>query len=166
MGEAMKRSGKVLTGAAMILLGACDEAAAPGGQATPGAEMTPGKWRFETEIVEMKSDKLSDRQLERMTNKPPVDERCIGPHETKRLADLFPRQVGDCTIEQDEIRDGLVKGRSQCRTQGSLFETSIDGSYSATTFEALLNSRESGSTRSDGNIQLTMRATGRRIGDC
>jgi hypothetical protein len=156
----------VLAGAAMILLGACDEAPAPGGQATPGAEMTPGKWRFEAEIIEMKSDKLSDRQLERMTNKPPVDERCIAAHETKRLADLFPQQRGDCTIEQDEIRDGLVKGRSQCRTQGSLFDTRIDGSYSATTFEALLNSRESGSTRPDGNVRITMRAKGRRIGDC
>ena len=162
----MKLVGKVLTGAAMILLGACDEAAAPGGKPTPGVEMTPGKWRFETEIIEMTSDKLSDNELERMTNKPPVDERCIGSHETKRLTDLFPQRIGDCTIEQDEIRDGLVKGRSQCRSGDSLSETKIDGSYSATTFEAVLNSRESGSTRSDGNIAITMRVTGRRIGDC
>ena len=166
MGEAMKRLGQVLTGAAMILLGACDDGAAPGGERTPGAELTPGKWRFETEIIEMKSDKLSNRELERMTNKPPVDERCIGPDQTKRLADLFPRQRGDCTIEQDEIRDGLVNGRSQCRSGGSLSETRIDGSYSATTFDALLNSRESGSTHSDGNITITMRVRGKRIGDC
>ena len=166
MGEAMKLLGQMLASAALILLVACDDMAAPRGEPTPGAEMTPGKWRFETEVVEMSSDKRSDSELERMTNKPPVDERCIGSQETKRVSDLFPKHGGDCTIEQDEIRDGIVKARAQCRSGELLSETKIDGSYSATKFEALSNTKESGSTKSDGNIDLTMRVTGRRIGDC
>ena len=128
--------------------------------------MTPGKWRFETEVVEMSSDKLSDSELDAMTNKPPIDERCIGSDETKRITDLFPKQGGDFTIEQDEIRDGLVTARSQCRSGDATADTRIDGSYSATSFEALSATKERGSTKSDGNITLTMRVEGKRIGDC
>lgn len=156
----------MMAGAVVILLGACGGSATPTGEPTPGAKMTPGKWRFETEVVEMSSDKISDSELERMTNKPPVDERCIGPLETEKLANLFRKNGGDCTVEQDSIRDGIVRGRSQCRHGTGVAETRIDGSYTATTFDMVSKTTESGATGSDGNISLTMRAKGRRIGDC
>jgi hypothetical protein len=156
----------MLAGAALILLGSCDAKSAPRGEPVPGARMMPGKWRFEPTIVEMSSDRLSDSRLERMTNKPRPDERCIASYQTERLADLFPRPGGDCTIRLDEIRNGIVRGRSQCRDGNALAETRIDGRYSATTFEALSVTNERGSTRSDGNVKLTLRVAGRRIGDC
>jgi hypothetical protein len=169
----MKRSTAAL---AVLLLSACGgnggnesagsgEKAAGGGTAGGNVAMQAGQWEMTTQVVSMTAEGLP-AGMTPPTPPPTTVSICLTPEQAANPGANFATGSAEnsgCTSENMAMANGRVTGTVQCAQGGTTMRTTLDGQYTATSYEVTQRAQISGQGVS---MNTESRTTGRRTGDC
>ncbi|HJQ17339.1 MAG TPA: DUF3617 domain-containing protein [Allosphingosinicella sp.] len=149
---------------ALIVLLAAAGCGAGTQQAEAPAEikLQPGQWEMTTEITN-----LAVPQSKQAAAKPITISNCITADQIDRpQPSIFASSKGNCSYDNFYMSNGHLNGSVKCALPdgaGSV-ATSIDGSYTASTMTASVQTMNS--VGGVANSQMSAKLSGRRIGEC
>ena len=168
---------------AAVLLASCggqsenQQAAAPGGnEAAPAAStagtgeavaataLQPGLWEISTEVVAMEMGNVPQRKSAMPS--PTTTRSCLTPEQASAPNGAFfagSSEPGVCTAENMAMADGRIQGVVQCNQPGSAMRSTLEGRFTATSFE--VNQRVETSAQGM-NMTMQSRTSGRHVGEC
>ena len=131
-----------------------------GREEPPTVAMQPGEWETTTTIVRISLPGMpSDAPLP-----PPSTARnCLTPEQAASPHVVRGIEDPNCTQQDGSAAAGRIRISLQCRTPESTTEATIEGNYTATTFDATQQTR---TQMEEATIEIDARIAGRRIGDC
>ena len=131
-----------------------------GGEEPPTVSMQPGEWETTTTIVRMS---VPGMPLDIPLPPPSTARNCLTPEQA--ASPQVVTGIGDpnCTQQNGSAEAGRIRISLQCRTPETTTETTIDGHYTATTFDATQQTRMQ---MQETTVEFHARTAGRRIGDC
>jgi hypothetical protein len=161
-----------LTSLLLVGCGGSQDKAANGAApaATPvggGASVSfqPGQWEVTTQVTRMNIPNLPPGASPPAP--PPTTVRhCMTAAEASRPNANFltgSGESGGCSTSEFSMTGGRLHGTIQCSQQGTTMHTTIDGQFSATSYE--INQRAQVSA-AGMQTEVESRTTGRRVGDC
>lgn len=143
--------------------GSGNGAAGGGGGGTTAVQMQPGEWELTSTTTRMV---VPGRPGAPLPQPRPV-RQCVTPEQAASVTGAVIRNIGqngECTMQTNAASGGRIQATVQCRIpHGGTATFTVDGSYTATTLEMTQQVRTSGAA---ANVEMDMRTTGRRIGDC
>lgn len=149
-------------------------AAAPGGSGgsggatAAGVTMQPGQWETRIEVVNAEMPQLPPGVA--VPGMQPMTARfCLTPEQAANpSADVLGgggrgANPAGCTTENYSVSGGRISGTSVCNMGGGTSRTTINGRFTATSYEMTMQSTSDiGGT----STNTEMRVTAQRVGDC
>ena len=162
----------VLASTAVLLLAACGDSgsdkAGTSGDSGGGAgmQLQPGEWEMKTEVVNVSAPGMPPQVAAQMKQPAQVTRDCMTPEEAKGpKGDMFAgNKAANCTQNDFNWSGGKIHGVLTCTAgnQGKVTMT-MDGSYGAQNIDMTMNTK----SEAQGMVMdMEMRVTGRRIGEC
>lgn len=142
-----------------------------GGTPTAGGSdvrMQAGEWETTVQILAADMPGMPAEAVRAAQQQPPTKVRtCLTEQQVAQPpADFITGsgQNGGCTTENMSMAGGRMQGTIQCSSEGTTMRTTIEGQFTATTYELTQN----GEIRTGAGPAMTTRTrtSGRRIGDC
>ena len=168
---------KMILGAACLALASCDGAgkdgegngSAGGGRAAAGSvQLQPGEWEMKAEVVSVKAEGLPPGATESMKQAASRTSRdCMTAEDAKgpKAENLAPNPPGgNCKSENYSWGGGRISGKTSCTAPGGVKTTVVmDGRYDAQSMDITMKSDSDVAGRA---MQMEMRISGRRVGEC
>jgi hypothetical protein len=153
--------------AILVLLGAAGcSGEAEQKPADTAIRLQPGQWEVTTEVGDVAVATKGAPTVKAAAG-PTTTLSCITPEQVERPdAALFAGDGGDCSYQNFYMARGRLNAGLSCRQSGDAgsFYSMLSGNYTATTFEAKIDT--SSSVAGAGNMRMSVTMKGRRIGDC
>ena len=134
-------------------------------QAGPKASrLTPGQWELTSEVTAFENVDGGEPKIDTPVGTRATELVCVG--EGRPPATLFAGEGYRCNFDNYYLRNGRINVTMQCAREelsGSVPITA-DGSFEAESLEYQRELRTVLAT--DGDVQITARVSGRRIGEC
>lgn len=145
--------------------GASGAPATGGGGSAAAVTMQPGQWESRAEVVNVGSPQLPPGATVPGVQ-PIVTRHCLTPQQAAnpnaQTLTSNPVSTG-CTTGNLTFANGRIAGSAVCEVRGGTVQTTIEGQFTATSYEMTVKSRaEMGGTTTNSE----MRVTARRLGDC
>lgn len=148
-----------------LMLASCgSDAPKAAEEKAPPATFPAGEWEVTTLTETLKRADAAAPATIHQTGATKVAKVCAAPGPKPDPA-LFAETGDQCTATSDYAKKGRVNLSYKCERRGNgEVATSIDGNYTADTFEvvAAIGSYFAGS----GDYTMNQRITGKRLGDC
>lgn len=135
-------------------------------------KMKPGEWETTVQIVKLDMPdappQMKEALEQSMKQANNSSKSCVTPEEAERDPSEFIKkgQGGECTYERFSFAGGKIDGKMSCkRAQQGALEATMTGTISPELLDMTMNSVTSGSGM-PGKVDMTMRMTSKRIGDC
>lgn len=129
------------------------------------ANFMPGEWEMTRDPIAIQTQGATDGRSMPLPPRTTVT-ACLTQDQAARPEVGFliaSSEDGGCSSNDLSFDNARIRGTAQCSLDGATAEMTLDGEYTATTFEM----RHQVSTEQDGmSIQLTSRVNGRHMGDC
>jgi hypothetical protein len=175
----MKRS---IAALAAVLLASCggqgeNQQAAPGGneaapatttadtgEAVAATALQPGLWEITTEVVAMEVANMP--QGKSALPSPTTTRSCLTADQASAPNGAFfagSGEPGGCTAENMAMAEGRIQGVVQCDQPGGAMRSTLEGRFTATSFE--VNQRVETSAQGM-NMNMQSRTSGRHVGEC
>ncbi len=152
--------------AAILALAGCAEepAKAPSAPAAPAA-LPAGLWKTASEVSLFKTMDAGTPIIAAKVGDRSTSEACVAAGEAKKpKPTLFGATRGDCGYSNFYLGNGTMSGTIECKTPQGPIMHMVNGSYTAETFEASVDTASY--LTSDGDVTLTTKLSGTRAGDC
>jgi len=137
-------------------------ATAAGGAAVA---LQPGQWEITTAVLRMEVPNMPSG-ISPPTPPPTTVRTCLTPQQASAPNGGFltgSGEGGGCTSQNMSMAGGRIQGVVQCNSQGSTMRSTMEGRFSATSFEV----NQHVETAAQGmNMNIESRTSGRRVGDC
>jgi hypothetical protein len=144
---------------------ACGGGGAEENVAAPKAsQLTPGQWELTSEVTAFQAADQGEPKIDTPVGTRATETVCVG--EGRPPAALFAGEGYRCNFDNHYMRGGRINVTLQCGREdlsGSVPIT-VSGSFEAESLEITREIRTVLAT--DGDVQITQRVNGRRIGDC
>jgi hypothetical protein len=139
-------------------------AAAEGGGGS-AATMQPGQWEITTNVTRIAIPGMPAGMTPPMP--PPTTVRnCLTPEQAAQPGAGFVTGSGEtegCTYQSNSVSGGRIQAVVQCTTPAGNMRSTINGQFTATSFEV----NQQVQTSAQGQtMDMESRTTGRRVGDC
>lgn len=185
----MKKFAILISGTALLVLGACGTGGEKTGDAAGSGEeqsaeqvvsemkkvsLQPGEWETSSEIVDVRIEGapqgMPPGAMDAMKGRKTVNKSCITPEQAANpSADFLTAQKDSkCSYSGFEMAGGTVKGTVSCPggDDGKAVIT-MDGNYTPTSYAMNMEMNGSGMGGAGGmTMHMKMKTTGRRIGEC
>lgn len=151
------------------VLAACSDDGAEQKASGPKAaiQLQPGQWEMTSEIVSITMTQKGAPAAPIKAGTKVTMANCITPEQVKSPdAALFSGTKGSCKYDNFYMANGRLNAQMTCTQpgqQGNLM-MNIDGNYTPTTIE--VNSDLDTYVTGAGDMKMTSRLTGKRIGEC
>ena len=160
-----------IAAAPALLLIACGgeggggNAAEGGGGEAAAVAFQPGQWETTVHVTRINVPNMPKGMNPPMP--PPTTVRtCLTAEQARAPNANFltgSGESGGCTSENFSMADGRITGTVQCNAQGSTMRSTLDGRYTATSYEMTMQTQ----TQAQGmSMDMEARTTARRVGDC
>ena len=122
----------------------------------------PGNWEIVTTVESIELPGAPAGIAAMMKGRPLKVSHCVTPEEAARGPQDMIKARKECQFARYSMTGGKLSSEMTCKQGGSSMTTTVDGSFTATSFTT------SGRTVATGGRPMTMTATtvGHRIGDC
>lgn len=135
------------------------------GGTAAAASLQPGQWETRIEVTKMSVPNMPQGMSPPLP--PPTSvSYCLTPEQAAQPNANFltgSGESGGCTYENFSMRNGRLQGTVQCNHEGATMRSTMDGSFSATSYE--INSRAQ-TSMSGMTMEMETRTSARRTGDC
>lgn len=134
-------------------------------------KMKPGEWETTVQVVKFDMPNAPPQVKEAMQKsmgQANSSKSCVTPEEAERDPSEFIKkgQGGECTYDRFSFAGGKIDGKMSCtRPQQGKLEATMTGTISAEALDMTMNNVMSGGGM-PGQVDMTMRMTSKRIGDC
>ncbi len=155
-----------LMAAAILALAGCAEEAAkaPPAPAAP-ASLPAGLWKTSGEVSQFKTMDAGTPIIAAKVGDKNTGETCVAAGEGKKPKPaLFGAMRGECGYSNFYLGNGTMSGTIECKSPQGPIMHMVNGSYTADTFEASVDTASY--LTSDGDVTLTTKLSGTRAGDC
>ncbi len=156
----------MLAAVAVALTTGCAEEApkAPPAPAAP-ASLPAGLWKTAGEVSQYKTMDAGTPVVAAKVGDKSTSETCVAAGEGKKPKPaLFGAARGECSYSNFYLGNGTMSGTIECKTPQGPIMHMVNGSYTAGTFEASVDTASY--LTSDGDVTLTTKLSGTRAGDC
>jgi hypothetical protein len=153
----------------VTVLAACSDDGAQQKESGPKAAilLQPGQWEMTSEIVDVTMTQKGAPAAPIKAGTKVTMANCITPEQVKAPdATLFSGTKGSCKYDNFYMANGRLNAQMSCTQpgqQGSMM-MNIDGNYTPTTIE--VNSDLNPYVAGAGDMRMTSKLTGKRIGEC
>ncbi|HWT13397.1 MAG TPA: DUF3617 domain-containing protein [Allosphingosinicella sp.] len=156
----------VIAAVPALLLIACGGGGSGGGGGGGGDTVSfqPGQWETTIQVTSMNMPGMP-KGMAAPTPPPTTVRNCLTAEQARQpSADFLTGSAGSgCRSENFSMANGRISGTVQCDAQGTTMRSTMDGQYTATSYEMNMQTQ----TQAQGqNVDMEVRATARRIGDC
>ena len=135
------------------------------GGGSPAATMQPGEWEITTTVSRINVPGMPSGM--NMPMPPPTTVRsCLTAEQAAQPGADFVTGSGEnqgCTYESNSVSGGRIQATVQCTAQGQTMRTTVNGQFTATSFEV---EQQVQTSAQGANMEMQSRTTGRRVGDC
>jgi hypothetical protein len=169
--QAVKASVVGAAALAVVALGV-GRGAAAGQTGAAGVSLQPGQWEMVMRTTSVESPGApaeAQAGLRAQVGQSQTNLNCMTAAQARdpireMRESLVLSQGPDCRFTDEIFRDGVIRIRMACPSGSRM---SMDGSFTATTFQASLAVSVQGSAGADmGGMRLSANISGRRIGEC
>lgn len=129
----------------------------------------PGLWERRTEVIDVRAKEVPRELMQRLRERGGTSRHCIKPDQAAQPQAQFlaAREGARCTSRSFAMENGRMTGEMVCtdpRSRGE-WTARLDGSYGADAYDLDLV-MEMPSPFDPGQLLITNRVSGRRVGDC
>ncbi len=149
-----------------LILAGCSEPQqkAPAALEAPAA-LPAGLWRTASEVSQYKTMDAGAPIIAAKVGDRSTSETCVAAGEGKKPKPaLFGASRGECGYSNFYLGNGTMSGTIECKSPQGPIMHMMNGSYTADTFEASVDTASY--LTSDGDVTLTTKLSGTRAGDC
>lgn len=157
-------TGRWMALAPLLALAACGAEPA---KEKPAATVKPatfplGEWEVTSSAESLASTDKTTPETSRKVGDSVVRKACVA--DAKALQALFAAEGDTCTVQTAFTKNGRINNAYSCRRSGQMVNPTVNGKYTADSFEATVDTATyfSGS----GDYQMREKVTGKRLGDC
>lgn len=151
---------------AFVLVAGCS-GEEPQKKAEPAAavKLQPGQWETTVEVTSMEMSDKSPAPPGLIGKKTTVSNCVTAAQAEKPESALFTGSSGSCKYDSFYMSDGRLSSNMTCSQPGKSgnSQTLVDGSYTATTFEANVDTQ---TYTGSHDFKLDGKVSGHRIGEC
>lgn len=150
----------------LLLAAGCGSAGGDENKAAPkAAGLADGQWELATEVTAFRTVDQGQPAIDTPQGTRTTESVCV-PAGAQAPASLFAGPGYDCRYDNYYARNGRVNVTLQCTREGlaGSIPMSVSGDFADGTLEYDRQIRTV--LAGDGDVELTMRVTGRRTGEC
>ena len=133
--------------------------------------LQPGQWEFTTKMTDIEipgaPPAMAAQMKQAMASQAQTQSRCISQAEAANPGGSLANPGGNaqgCTFSKQTFAGGSIDVAGTCRAPtGGSVETTLTGSYTATTMDARIGANVTGGPQ---QMRMSGTMTGRRTGDC
>ena len=153
----------------LTALAACSEAEQPKQEApAPAAQLAAGQWEVTSEVTRFKESDAGPPAIRAKAGDKTTDTACIAEGQGKQPppALFLGAKSGTCEYRNSYLSGGRMNASIACKRPGLSGDvlTSLDGNYTADSFEGTLDTSTYLST--NGDVAIGSKISGRRTGAC
>ncbi len=146
--------------------------AAMTGCAPKASQIQAGQWEVTTQLVSVELPASMAEQQAQARNQIGIVQsspaQCLSDDEAHNFVQNMRRAPPNCVVSDETYAGGVMRTKVQCPAgpgQPAVTLT-LEGNYSATTFNATISEEVTNPTATQGTMRRVQRLRGRRIGDC
>lgn len=149
-----------------------------GGGGNGPAQRQPGMWEMTAKVTQLQLTGASPEMQARanaQVGQPRTQSQCLSPEEAgdplAQMRQMMAQQgaTANCRFSDQVFAGGTIRVRASCPAAGGgSADFSIEGTFTETTIQSVMNVTGQGPAGPDGisGMRLSMEMSGRRTGDC
>lgn len=126
------------------------------------AAFPAGEWEVTSSVESLGSTDKTTPKTSRKEGDSIIRKACVA--DPKKLEALFTAEGDTCTVQTAFTKNGRINNAYSCRRSGQMLNPTVNGKYTADSFEATVDTATYFS--GDGDYQMREKITGKRLGDC
>lgn len=153
----------------LLLLAACSEGGEPAAKPAEAraTELRAGEWEMAREVTVVTPRDDGPPAIQAAEGDKIVRRSCVAPGDVKKpQGDLFAPEGSECTSRDLYMSNGRLNATLACSRPGlsGNIATIVNGTFEADKIEATATTETS--LLSEGDVKITEKLTGRRVGEC